>query len=87
MSCVVLVNRLDCSIGWTVHRSCPLYVTNYYLSWTLAIAPWILLRLSFCDPRLKSQAHHLSFFSICMVEIGMRKGRKLTQKRPDLAHI
>ena len=38
-----------------------------------AIAPWFCLRLPSCGPRFESQAHHLRFFSICIIEIVSRK--------------
>ena len=31
-----------------------------------AIAPWFRLRLPSCDPRFKSQAHHLHFFQFVL---------------------
>ena len=47
------------------------------------------MRLCICRPGFESQANHLRFFSICMIEIifdiGMRKARKETIKRLGLA--
>ena len=37
--------------------------------WGAAIAQWIRLRLPSCRPGFESQAHHLCFFSIYIVQI------------------
>ena len=41
-----------------------------------AIAPWFRLRLPSCGPGFESQAHHQYYFSICIIEIVMRKEQK-----------
>ena len=44
-------------------------VTNKYLSWVAAIAPWFHLRLPSCGPRFESQAHHLSLFQFVLLKL------------------
>ena len=44
--------------------------------WVAAIAPCFRLRLPSCGPGFKSQALHLHFFSICTIEIVLRKYQK-----------
>ena len=44
--------------------------------WAATMVPWFCLCLPSCGRGFKSQAHHLSFFSICIIEIVMRKGQK-----------
>ena len=48
------------------------------------IAQWIFLRLPFCGPGFKSQAHHLDFyvvkFSTIFAGIVLTEGRKSTKR-------
>ena len=50
--------------------------------WGAAIAQWIHLCLPYCRPGLESQAHHLCFYELCLVE-----NTKINKKRPRLAHL
>ena len=50
--------------------------TLEYLYRGTTIAPWFCLHLPSCGHGFESQAQHLHFFSIGIIEIVMRKGRK-----------
>ena len=51
-----------------------------------AIAPWFRLRLPFCGPGFKSQAHHLRFFQLVLLKL-YQENNENKHKRPGLAHL